>query len=72
MGAKKFLTLCILFSASILSAADQTLQDFKRFQPEAYQLPYGPNAPWNIPIKGDSHPSPVGPLERTIVATIHG
>jgi len=47
------LAFAIVNSKTIAQEIPASLQkSFARFRPQDYQRPYGPNAPWNIPVKG--------------------
>jgi hypothetical protein len=35
--------------------APDSQPDFTQFKPEDYQRPYGPRAPWNVPLQGIPH-----------------
>jgi hypothetical protein len=56
--SKGFMALTFVLGLVLAGAQDgakeqESLQrSFVRFKPQRYERPYGPNAPWNIPVKG--------------------
>jgi hypothetical protein len=50
--AALFLAVALSGSTSDAQEPESLQRSFARFRPQEYVRPYGPNAPWNIPVKG--------------------
>jgi len=66
-GVIAALVIGTFLSAATCHAEDKSdsQPDFTQFKPQDYHRPYGPGAPWNVPLKGiPDHPNSVLWVER--------